>query len=35
MKEIERIVKELREFAGTCEVEPCLRIVVSPVDEVH
>jgi hypothetical protein len=33
--QVRRIVEELREFAGTCEVEPCLRIVVADVVEVH
>jgi hypothetical protein len=28
-------VKGLRSHAGECEVEPCMRIVVSPVDEVY
>ena len=28
-------VEELRAYAGKCEIEPCLRIVVSPVDEVY
>ena len=29
------IVDELEAYAGACEIEPCLRIVVSPVDRVH
>jgi hypothetical protein len=33
--QVRRVVEELREFAGTCEVEPCLRIVVADVVEVH
>jgi hypothetical protein len=28
-------VKELRAHARDCEIEPCLRIVVSPVDDVY
>jgi hypothetical protein len=28
------VVRELREYAGRCEIEPCLRVVVSPVDQV-
>ena len=28
-------VKELRAYAGECEIEPCLRIVISPVDDVY
>jgi hypothetical protein len=31
----ERVVKRLRDHAGTCEVEPCLRILVSPVEAVY
>jgi hypothetical protein len=27
-------VKELRAYAADCEIEPCLRIVVSPIDDV-
>lgn len=33
--QVRRIVEELREFAGTCDVEPCLRIVVADIAEVH
>jgi len=32
---IDRVVGELKQYAGTCEVEPCLRIVVSAVEELH
>lgn len=32
---VQTVVDELRGFAGTCEFEPCLRMVVIPVDEVH
>ena len=32
---IDRVITELRQYAGTCEIEPCLRMVVAPVDEVH
>lgn len=31
---IARVVDELRAHAGRCEIEPCLRIVVSPVERV-
>ena len=27
-------VKELRAYTGKCEIEPCLRVVISSVDEV-
>jgi hypothetical protein len=30
-----RIVEMLQEYAGQCEVEPCLRILVSTLDEVY
>ena len=30
---IKAIVKELEEYAGACEVEPCLRMVVTAVQE--
>lgn len=33
--QVRKVVEELREFAGTCEFEPCLRIVVSRIEEVH
>jgi hypothetical protein len=32
---IRTVMDELRQFAGTCEFEPCLRMVVTSVDEVH
>ena len=32
---VSQVVEILREVAGTCEVGPCLRMVVTPVDEVH
>jgi len=32
---VRAIVDELREYVGSCEIEPCLRIVVSAVEEVH
>ena len=34
-RSIRTVIEALREFAGTCEVGPCLRMVVAPVDEVH
>ncbi len=30
-----RLVEQIEEYAGDCEVAPCLRIVVAPVLEVH
>jgi hypothetical protein len=30
-----RIVEALRSLAGRCEVEPCLRILVSDLEAVH
>jgi hypothetical protein len=32
-EKVDQIVKELREYAGSCEIDPCLRLTVSPVDE--
>ena len=29
------VVKALGDYAGECLVEPCLRILVGPLDEVH
>jgi hypothetical protein len=31
---VRHIVDVLRDYANACETRPCLRIVVSPVDEV-
>jgi hypothetical protein len=31
---VEAAVKELRAYATSCAIEPCMRIVVSPVDEL-
>ena len=31
----ERIVTELKDYANRCEVEPCLRILVSSLDAVY
>lgn len=33
-KQMSAAAKELRAYKGECEIEPCLRIVISPVDEV-
>jgi hypothetical protein len=30
-----KVVEELRDYAGDCLVEPCLRILVGPLDEVY
>jgi hypothetical protein len=27
-------VRELRAYATDCEIEPCMRVVVSPIDDV-
>jgi hypothetical protein len=32
-EKVERIVRELKEYAGSCEIEPCLHVTVSSVDE--
>jgi len=32
---VDRVVAALEQFAGKCEVEPCLRILVSPVEAVY
>ena len=32
---IERVVDELKTYANKCEVEPCLRILVSHLDAVY
>ena len=32
-EKVEPIVKELREYAGSCEIDPCLHVTVSPLDE--
>lgn len=31
---IDRVVAELSQYAGECEIEPCLRLVVASVDRV-
>ncbi len=31
---VESVVAELRIYAGSCEIQPCLRIVVAPIDEM-
>lgn len=33
-EQLNAAVKELRAYAADCEIEPCMRIVISPVDEV-
>jgi hypothetical protein len=32
---ISAVVEELEAYAGSCEIEPCLRMVVGTVQEVH
>lgn len=32
---VDEIVGRLEAYAGSCEIEPCLRIVVGPVERVH
>jgi hypothetical protein len=31
---LELVVAQLRTYIGDCEIEPCMRIVISPVDDV-
>lgn len=31
----ERVVDELARYIGSCEVEPCLRVLVAPLDAVY
>jgi hypothetical protein len=31
---LEQVIDELQRYSGSCEIEPCLRIVVSTVDRV-
>jgi hypothetical protein len=33
--ETDRVVAELKGHAGKCEVEPCLRILITPLDAVY
>ena len=32
---VERVVARLKDYCGKCEVEPCLHILVSAVEEVY
>lgn len=32
---VRAIVEQLEEYAGSCEIAPCLRIVVASIDEIH
>jgi hypothetical protein len=32
---VETVLRELSGYANACEISPCLRIVVSPVESVH
>lgn len=32
---VERVVDALKQFAGKCEFEPCLRILIAPVEAVY
>ena len=33
--QVRRVVEDLERLAGECDVEPCLRIVVADITEVH
>jgi len=32
---VEAVVRELESYAGGCDIRPCLRMVVSPVERVY
>jgi len=32
---VRAVVEQLEGYAGSCEIAPCLRMVVSPVAEIH
>ena len=34
-KAVRHIVEKLKSYAGKCEIEPCLKLIVSSVDEMY
>jgi hypothetical protein len=32
---VEKIVSELKQYAAQCETSPCLRMIITPVDEIY